>query len=98
MRRPTPNSPETWYCLEIQVISIKDGGTTPPHPHAWQEPVVEHMFQDGKSGLTKAVMMGPRQTILFYGRQSPGEGLSLGEACDVMFTLMGDISWVGKQA
>ena len=22
--------PGTWYCLEIQVISTKDGGTTPP--------------------------------------------------------------------
>ena len=55
------------------------------------------MLQEGKAGLTEAVVMGPGQAILFYGRQSLG-GLSLGEAHDAMFTLTGDISWVGEQA
>ena len=32
VRKPTPDHPETWYCLEIQVMSTEDGGTTPP-PH-----------------------------------------------------------------
>ena len=32
------------YCLEIQVTSNKDGGATPPPPHAWQVPVVEDML------------------------------------------------------
>ena len=42
-RKPTPDWPETQYCLEIQVTSTKDGGVTPPPPHAWQPPVVEDM-------------------------------------------------------
>ena len=42
--------------------------------------------------------MGTGQAVLFYGRWSVGEGLSLGEAWDAMFTLSGAISWVGKQA
>ena len=42
--------------------------------------------------------MGPSQAILFYGRQSLGEGLNLGDVCDAMFKPTGDISWVGKQA
>ena len=42
--------------------------------------------------------MGPGQAILYYGRQSLGEELSLGKACDTMFTLSGAISWIGKQA
>ena len=42
-RKPTPDHPGTQYCLEIQVISTEDGGTTPPLPHAWQAPVVEDM-------------------------------------------------------
>ena len=73
------DGPETWYCLEIQVISTKDRETTLLPSHAWQAPVVEDMLQDGKSGLTEAVVIGPGQAILFYGRQSLGEGLSLGE-------------------
>ena len=28
VRKTTPYCPETQYCLEIQVISTKDGGTT----------------------------------------------------------------------
>ena len=69
------------------------------HPSlAWQVPLVEDMLWDGKSGLTEAVVMGPGQAILFYGRQSLGEGCSLGKVCDTMFKLSGAISWVGKQA
>ena len=64
----------------------------------WQAPNVEDMVQDGKVGLTKAIMTGPGQAILFYRWQLLGEGLSLGEAWDAMFTLSGAISWVGKQA
>ena len=93
-----PDCPETWYCLEIQVISTEDGGTTPPPLHALQAPVVEDMLWDGKSGLTKVVITGLGCAILFYQRQSLGEGLSLGKVCNVMFMLSGSISWVGKQA
>ena len=57
-RKPTPDHPGTWYCLEIQVISTEDGGTTPPTPHAWQVPVVEDMVWDGKSSLPEAVVTG----------------------------------------
>ena len=39
-----PDWPMTQYCLEIQVISTEDGGTTPPPPHVWQVPVVEDML------------------------------------------------------
>ena len=98
VRRQMPDHPKTWYCLEIQVISTEDGRTTPSPLHAWQAPVVGDMLWDGKSGPTEAVVMGPDWAILFYGRQSLGEGLSWGEACDIMFTLWGAISWIGKQA
>ena len=79
-----PNHPETQCCLEIQVILTEDGGTTPPSPHAWQVPVVEDMHQDGKSGLTEAVVMGSGWAILSYGRQSLGKGLSLGKVHDAI--------------
>ena len=98
VRRQTPDFPETQYCLEIHAISTKDRGATPPPPHAWQVPVAEEMLWDGKSGLTNAVVKSPGQAILFYGRQSVGEGLSLGEVDDAMFMLSEAISWVSKQA
>ena len=97
-RRQIPYHPDTRYCLEIQVILFEEGGAMPPPPHAWQVPVTEDMLWDGKSGLTEAFVMGPGWAILFYGRQSLGEGLNLGEAWDTMFMLSGTIRWVGKQA
>ena len=41
---------------------------------------MEDMVQDGKSGLTEAVVTGPGGAILFYVWQSLGERLSLGKA------------------
>ena len=70
------------------MILTKEGATPPP-PHAWQVPVVENMLCDGRSGLTKANVMGPGQAVLFHGRQSLEEGLSLGEMRDAMFMLSG---------
>ena len=98
VRKQMPDCPEAWYCLEIQVTSTKDGGTTLPPPYAWQVPMVEDMLWDGKSGLMEAVVTGSGQAILFYVRQSLGEGLSLRKVWDAMFMLLGAISWVGKQA
>ena len=97
-RKLTPDWPKTWYCLEIQVISTEDERVTPPPPHAWQAPIVEDMVQDGKASLTEAIVTGPGLAVLFYGWQLLGEGLSLGETWDTAFTLLGAISWIGKQA
>ena len=61
-----------------------------PHlPHAWQVSMVEDMFHDSKAGLTEVILMGLGCAVLFYERQSLGEGLSLGEAWDIMFPLSG---------
>ena len=43
-------------------------------------------------------MTSPGWAVLFYGWQLLGEGLSLGEVWDAMFTLLGATSWAGKQA
>ena len=42
-RTPTPDWPETRYCLEMQVTSTEDDRATPPPPHSWQVPIVEDM-------------------------------------------------------
>ena len=61
-------------------------------------PVGEDMLQQSRAGLPKAVVMGPGRAILFYGRCSLGEGLSLGKARDTTFTLTDAGAWVGKSA
>ena len=63
-----PDHPGTQYCLEIQMVSTEDGETTPPPPHAWEAPVIQDMLQDGKSGLTEAVVTDTGCAIMFYGR------------------------------
>ena len=55
-------------------------------------------FETANLALQKQLWQAHGWVILFYGRQSLGEGLSLGEAWDSMFMLTGAINWVGKQA
>ena len=73
-------------------------GAAPQPPHTWTAPVVEDMLHHGRTGLTKAVVMGPGRAVLFYGRQSLGEGLSLGKVRYAAFTLTGAGTWIGKLA
>ena len=94
-RRPSTGHPSTRHCL---VILTKKIGTEPPPPHAWMAPLVEDMLCHGRTGLTKAVVMGPGKAVLFYGRWSLGEGLSLGKVRDATFTLTAVGTWVGKPA
>ena len=76
-RKPTPDWPETQYCLEIQMTSAEDSGVAPPLPNMWQALIMEDMVWDGKSSLTEAIVTSPGRAIPFYGKQSLGEGLSL---------------------
>ena len=60
--------------------------------------MVEDMLHHGRTGLTKAIVMGPSWAVLFYGRWSLGEDLTLDEVRDTTFTLTGVGTWVGKPA
>ena len=77
---------------------MKETGATSPPPHIWMVPAVEDMLCHSRTGLTKAIVTGPGWAALFYGQQSLGEGLSLGEVRDAMFTLTGAGTWVGQLA
>ena len=97
-RRLPSNCPNTRHCLEIHVTLTKELGAVPPPSHAWMAPLVEDMLHNARTGLTEAVVMGPGQAILFYGRHSLGEGLTLDEARDAAFLLTRAGIWVGKPA
>ena len=90
--------PNTKYCLEIQVTLTEELGAIPPPSHSWMAPLVEDMLREARSGLTKAVVIGPCRAILFYGRRSLGEGLKADKARDGTFLLTGAGTWVGKSA
>ena len=57
---------------------------------------MEDMLHDIRTGLTKAVVTGPGRAVLFYGRCSMGEGLTMNEARDAVFLLTGAGTWIGK--
>ena len=61
-------------------------------------PLVQDMLCYGRTGLTKGMVMGLGRAVLFYGRWSLGEGLSLGKVRDAAFTLTEAGTWVGKPA
>ena len=97
-RRPPPSHPNTRYCLGIHVTLTEETCAVPPPSHAWTVPLVEDKLCYARTGLTKAVVMGPGRAILFYGRWSVGEGLSLAKCRDTAFVLTGVGTWVGKPA
>ena len=82
----------------MHVTVTEERGAAPPPAYAWMAPVVEDMLQHGRTGLTEAVVTGPTRAVLFYGRQSLGEGLILDKVTDAAFTLTGAGTWVGKSA
>ena len=67
-RRPLPSHPNTRYCLGIHVTLTEETGVVPPPSHTWTAPLVEDMLCYARTGLTKAVVMGPGRAVLFYGR------------------------------
>ena len=73
-------------------------GAVSPLSHSWMAPLVEDMLCDVRTGLTKAVVIGPGRAVLFYGRCSLGAGLTMDEARDATFLLTGVGTWVGKPA
>ena len=97
-QRPLSGHPNTKYCLEIQVTLTEELGAMPPPSHPWMAPLVEDMLQEARTGLTKAVVIGPGRVVLFYGRHSLGEGLKVDEVRDATFLLTGASTWVGKSA
>ena len=56
--------PNTKYCLEIQVALKEELGATPLPSQSWMALLVEDMMQEARTGLTKAVVIGPGRAIL----------------------------------
>ena len=96
-RLPTGH-PSMNYCLSIKSTLTDELGDVLPPLHAWTVPVVEDMLRDIRAGLTEAIVIGPGKVILFYGRHSMGEGLTVDKARDAAFLITGARTWVGKLA
>ena len=73
------------------------GGSTPTLSFL-DGPLMEDMLHDARTRLTEAVVTGPGTAVLFYGRCSMGECLTVDEARDAAFLLTGAGTWVGKSA
>ena len=97
-RRLPSSCPNRKHCLEICVTLTEELGAVPPPSHSWMAPLVEDMLCDARTRLTEAVVIGPGRAVLFYGRRSMGEGLTVDEARDATFLLTGAGTWVEQLA
>ena len=97
-RRPLSSHPNTKHCLEICVTLTEEFGAVLPSSHSWMAPLMEDMLCDARTRFTEVVVMGPGRAVLFYGRCSMGEGLTVNQARDTAFLLTGAGTWVGKLA
>ena len=97
-KSPLSSHPNTKHCLEICVTLTEELWAVPPPSHSWAAPLMEDMLHDSRTGLTKAVVIGPGRAVLFNGGHSMQEGLMADEARDVAFLFTGAGTWVGKLA
>ena len=97
-RRLPSSCLNTKHCLEIHVTLTEELGAVPPPSHSWMAPFMEDMLHDTRTRLTEAVGIGSSRAVLFYGRCSMAEGLTVDEARDTTFLLTGAGKWVGKLA
>ena len=77
---------------------MEELGAIPPSSHSWMAPLVEDMLHGTRTGFTEALVTGPGRAVLFYGRCSMVEGLTVDKARDAAFLLTGAGTWVGKLA
>ena len=92
---------EDWmhYCIHIKVTLGEGRGNQPPPPYAWTSSLIADIFQEGlEKRITKAMVLGPGEAVLFFGRWSLKEGLPHGKARDVAFCVAGPVTWTGRQA
>ena len=95
-QRPLSSHPNMKHCLEICVTLTEELGAVPPPSHSWTAPLVEDMLHDARTRLTELLLVtGPGRAVLFYGRCSMGEGLTMDEARDAAFLLTEAGTWVG---
>ena len=97
-RRLPSSHPNTKHCLEICVTLTEELRAVSQPSHSWMAPLMEDMLNDIRTGLTMAVVIGPCRAVLFHGRCSMGEGLTMDKARDAAFLLTGAGTWVGKLA
>ena len=77
---------------------MEELGAIPLPFHFWMAPLVDDMLHNARTGLTEAVVTGPGRAVLFYGRCSIGEGLTMDEARDATFLLTRAGTCMGKLA
>ena len=80
-------------------VTLGEGGDQPPPPHAWTSLLIADMFLDGlEEWITEAVVLAPKEVILFFGWQLLREELPLGDARDVGFDLGSPVNWARREA
>ena len=97
-QRPPSSCPNMKYCLEIHVTLMKELGAVPPPFHSWMAPSWNICCVMLGLDSLKPVVTCPGRAVLFYGRHSMGEGLTMDEARDAAFLLTGAGTWVWKLA
>ena len=72
-----PNCPNTRYCLGIHIALTEETGVVLPPSHARSAPLVEDMLHYARTGLTKAMVIGPgrgssflQETFFWRGPQT----------------------------
>ena len=88
------------YCVHIRVTVGKGRGDQCPPSHALNGSLIVDILQEAcpRNQITDAVVLAPKQAVLFFGRHSYREGPFYRIAQDIALSLSGPVSWTGRTA
>ena len=94
-------TPEDQMCYYIHIRWLfRMGGVINPLSHAWSGLLIADILQEAcpKDQITKALVLSPREAILFFGRSSCNERFLYWKAKVTELGLGGSFKWARKPA
>ena len=103
---PIPSSPEARrnqekFCLIVSVTVLTDPATPIDNHvplHAWTRDIIEDYIRPQALGMSEAVVLNRHEFLIFFGRQSQGEGLDLDTIVPLATLMTHDVNWVRRMA
>ena len=86
------------YYIQVRVMLGDGGGDQLTPSHACGECLIANILQEAwpEDQITKAMVLSPGETILFFGRCSRNEGLPYCRARNIEFGLGGPFNWARR--
>lgn len=95
---PPPDMEEEFYYIRVRVTLTGQAPYGPPDSYAWTPEIVNNLLRIQDPDFTEALITGPGEAVVFYGRRTRGEGLTEAQAEISRARLSANVMWVAQSA